>query len=125
MKKIPGQAAGHGMPATACKYNVSEQTLYVWRRRFDRDGSPPGGGAQAPAAGERAAEEAGGRAGSRARGREGNHGEKTLSVPARRECVRHAEPSGISQVQACRIFRIVRSLLSKINPTLGLSGWIE
>ncbi len=33
--KILGEAAGHGMPATARKYNVSEQTLYLWRRRFE------------------------------------------------------------------------------------------
>ncbi|MGB9429829.1 MAG: transposase [Gammaproteobacteria bacterium] len=33
--RILGEAAGHGMPATARKYGVSEQTLYVWRRRFD------------------------------------------------------------------------------------------
>ena len=33
--KILGEAAGHGMAATARKYNISEQTLYVWRRRFE------------------------------------------------------------------------------------------
>ncbi len=33
--RILGEAAGHGMAATARKYNVSEQTLYVWRRRFE------------------------------------------------------------------------------------------
>ena len=33
--KILGEAVGHGMAVTARKYNVSEQTLYVWRRRFE------------------------------------------------------------------------------------------
>lgn len=33
--RILGEAAGHGVPTTARKYGVSEQTLYVWRRRYD------------------------------------------------------------------------------------------
>lgn len=33
--RVLGEAAGHGVPATARKYNVSEQTLYVWRRRYE------------------------------------------------------------------------------------------
>ncbi len=33
--RILGEAAGHGVPTTARKYGVSEQTLYVWRRRFE------------------------------------------------------------------------------------------
>lgn len=33
--KILGEAAGHGVPTTARKYDVSEQTLYIWRRRFE------------------------------------------------------------------------------------------
>lgn len=33
--KILGEAAGHGVAVTARKYGVSEQALYVWRRRFE------------------------------------------------------------------------------------------
>jgi putative transposase len=33
--RILGEAAGHGVPTTARKYGVSEQTLYVWRRRYE------------------------------------------------------------------------------------------
>jgi putative transposase len=33
--RILGEAAGHGVPTTARKYGVSDQTLYVWRRRYE------------------------------------------------------------------------------------------
>lgn len=33
--RILGEAAGHGVPTTARKYGVSEQTVYVWRRRYE------------------------------------------------------------------------------------------
>ncbi|MGH7745855.1 MAG: transposase [Gammaproteobacteria bacterium] len=33
--RILGEAAGHGVPAMARKYGVSEQTIYVWRRRYE------------------------------------------------------------------------------------------
>ena len=33
--RILGEAAGHGVPTTARKYGVSEQTLYVSRRRYE------------------------------------------------------------------------------------------
>jgi len=33
--RILGEAAGHGVPTTARKYGVSEQTIYVWRRRYE------------------------------------------------------------------------------------------
>ncbi|MDE2023057.1 MAG: transposase [Gammaproteobacteria bacterium] len=33
--RILGEVAGHGVPTTARKYGASEQTLYVWRRRFE------------------------------------------------------------------------------------------
>jgi putative transposase len=33
--RILGEAVGHGVPTTARKYGVSEQTLYVWRRRYE------------------------------------------------------------------------------------------
>ncbi|MGH9701599.1 MAG: transposase [Candidatus Acidiferrales bacterium] len=33
--RILGEAVGHGVPATARKYGVSEQTIYVWRRRYE------------------------------------------------------------------------------------------
>jgi len=33
--RILGEAAGHGVPATARKYSVSEQTVYRWRRRYE------------------------------------------------------------------------------------------
>lgn len=33
--RILGEAAGHGIAATARKYNVSDQTLDAWRRRSE------------------------------------------------------------------------------------------
>jgi putative transposase len=33
--RILGEAASHGVPTTARKYAVSDQTLYVWRRRYE------------------------------------------------------------------------------------------
>lgn len=34
MVKIMREADGNGVPETAKKHGVSEQTLYVWRKRF-------------------------------------------------------------------------------------------
>lgn len=40
--RILGEAADHGVPATARQYRVSEPTLSVWRRRFEGMDVRPG-----------------------------------------------------------------------------------
>lgn len=32
--KIVRESQAHGVPATAGKYQVSEQTIYIWKRKF-------------------------------------------------------------------------------------------
>ena len=82
MVKILRETDRSPVAEVAKKHGVSEQTIYVWRKRF---GDDDGGRHEAlcgARAGEQSAEEAGRRARSRDRGDEGDRGKKMVSAPA-------------------------------------------
>ena len=87
MVKILREADAAPVAEVAKKHGISEQTIYLWRKRF---GQARGGRREAAAAaraGERQAEEAGRRAGPRDRSDEGGRRKKMVSAPVRRQQV--------------------------------------
>ena len=112
MVAIVREADRQPVADVAKRHGVSEQTIYVWRKRFGTLAAsdvrrPEGVGSR-----ERAAEEACGRARPRDRGNEGDRRKKLVSVQVRRAAVSYATGRGLSQRRACTLLSVARSALS-------------
>ena len=108
---IVAESRAHRMPATTKKHGTRSTDVRV-STHIGQTGSEPGGRAQASLTGERPVEEDRG-------GSEPVFGyciakkalAKILSVPARREWVRHAYRRGLSLERGCWLLSVARSVL--------------
>lgn len=109
--EIVRESRVEGVAATARKHKISEQTLYLWRRKF--------GGMEATQVVELkrlwprecALEEAACRARPGDRSHAGDCGKKMVSVSGRLAQVRYARKRGMSCTKACAVLQVSRSML--------------
>jgi len=92
MVKILREADATPVTVVAKKHGISDQTIYLWRKRFGKL-------------------EAVDRAGSGARGDERGGGKKMVSARVRRDQVAYVCRRGLSQRRACALLSVARSAL--------------
>ena len=111
MVKILREADRMPIAEVAKKHGVSEQTIYVWRRRFGKMEVADTKRLKALEAENTRLKKMVADRYPRARGDEGDQRKKMVSAPGRRQQVEYARRRGLSCRWACALMRVARSAL--------------